>query len=144
MEVKCPRCGKVEEITLDMVAKAKPSGGEFKILVIPHGDHSLRVYFDANYKIRAVLVGAPEEAMPSGAVKNEENMAVKYSLIPCAVDGVPPSLSVDEQRVLELCDGKRSLDEIAAMLGLPRGRVNLLLQNLRRRGIVRFRQVVEL
>src|SRR5204862_5326136 len=72
---------------------------------------------------RAATEGLPPDAVPSFA--------------PVPADGAPPRFTTLQWRILAAIDGHRSIEAIAADLGLAPGAVGGVLSELVRAGVIR-------
>ena len=131
LKVKCPRCGREFTIEVDRrlleSARENPSG--LHPVALPHEDHVLIAYIDENGNLRRL------EAFPS--VRTEAPPSEpEYIPVP-RPRGLMPDLKrlrPEELRVLVFCDGKRTLREIAAMLGMRYETVKVIVTKLHAQG----------
>ena len=130
MRVSCPRCGRSEdvEITPELKSKARESPARAAILAIDHGDHTLVLMVTESGEIASVEVASKVERGRSVIDR------LKVRPIPSRSPPSLDDLERDEWRVFALCDGRRTADEIAMILGMPEGMVRLILEALKARG----------
>lgn len=127
-KVKCPRCGGtiVVGITDDIIDTARRSPSGVAAVIVPHAGRRAVVYVDGDGNIRGVTCAPAEE---EGVLETVREVPVPSTR--------PPDvrrLSREEWRFLALCDGRRSLREIAGLLGIPYQRARLIAEKLRSEG----------
>ncbi len=129
--VKCPRCNQEVEVDIsrEIVEQASSSPAGVTAVVVPHGDHQIIVYVDKNGGIRGV----------EAAVRPTVSLINTLREVPVPAELTPDvsALTKEELRVLVMCDGKRSLREIAELLGMPFSRVRLIAERLRALGYLK-------
>jgi len=129
--VKCPRCNQEVEVDIsrEIVEQASSSPAGVTAVVVPHGDHQIIVYVDKNGSVRGV----------EAAVRPAVSLINTLREVPVPAESTPDvsALTKEELRVLVMCDGKRSLREIAELLGMPFPRVRLIAERLRALGYLK-------
>jgi len=129
--VKCPRCNQEVEVDIsrEIVEQASSSPAGVTAVVVPHGDHQIIVYVDKNGGIRGV----------EAAVRPAVSLINTLREVPVPAELTPDvsALTKEELRVLVMCDGKRSLREIAELLGMPFPQVRLIAERLRALGYLK-------
>ncbi len=129
--VKCPCCGEelVVPITTELLEEASRSPTGVAAVVLSHGKERVVVYVDGDGEVQgASCAGTEREAVI------EE---IREVPVPSGKKPDPRKLSEEEWRFLALCDGKRSLREIAGLLGITYQEARLLAEKMRSRGYLR-------
>jgi len=125
---KCPHCGApiVVDITDDIIEAASKSPSGVTAVIVPHAGKRAIVYVDAEGNVRGVTCTEAEE----------KTVVEEFREIPIPSQNPPDprKLSRDEWKFLALCDGRRSIREIAGLLGISFQEARLLAERLRSRG----------
>ncbi len=133
MRVRCPVCGRVEDLKPDeeTVRRASSSPSGVTAVVINHGDHAMIAYVDPDGKVRSVESARVSEV--------GGDLMARIREVPVPGGGRPDisALSEQEWRFLALCDGERTIREIAALLGIPVGRARIMAERLRAGGYLK-------
>ena len=133
--VRCPRCGRVEELGGGLLAEAARRAGRTGVyaLAFRHVGHVLLVFVDRNGDVRGVEVGDVAE--------REEPLFAVFDLlpVPAPLGEAPPlrRLSRVELAVLSMCDGETTVREIADKLYMPYGQVKAVVEKLLAEGYLR-------
>jgi len=135
VQVKCKRCGDIVNIPIDdeILSRAEKSPSGLTGVSVIHGDHIVLAYVDSHGNIRSIEV--------VDAVKRTISYT-RMKRIPIPKDkteGLPSLdlLSPIEWRILAFCDGKRSIGEIADLVGMHYFDVKLILEKLYQKGYIK-------
>ncbi|MHA1730530.1 MAG: hypothetical protein ACTSU5_01230 [Promethearchaeota archaeon] len=100
-------------------------------------EHTVAVYIDKNYNVRGVKCffgDAPSSSEVGGA----------GAKIPIVVKKIPPMsvhlgmLSPDEYKVLQICDGNNTLEQVAEIADKTMSELEEMMERLRDKGLVQI------
>lgn len=97
-------------------------------------EHSVMVYIDAHLDVRGVRTFFGRQ------ISSEE--LEKGAKIPIVVKEIPPMsvhlgmLSPEEYKILQVCDGNNTLDDVSEISGMGVDRLEKMMQKLRDKGLV--------
>ncbi len=112
-------------------------------IVVTHGDpeHAITLFVDKEYRLRAIsgsnIVERAEEAKAA-----RKPLTRRFVPVPMKGQVDLDDLNSFQIQVLALVDGKRSVDELAQVLGVATMRVKILCEQLVRLGKIESVQVV--
>ncbi len=126
--VKCDYCGIDVEIDINDAAKKASERGIPEVLTFDHGDHLLMIFVDGE----ANTWSRTFSKKPGRVVEVEIPVPVKNEEMP-STDRLPR----EKLAILALCDGNRSIERIAGILGMPKFKVRITTAELLSKGYLK-------
>ena len=133
-KISCPKCKIIFEVDLSKVSRDALKRYGIGSLAFNHGDHVVVVYIDSSGEIRGV------ETFPVAEAKGPLILTTLTIVpVPREKKEMPPlnELEREELAILVQCDGKRSIHEIADMLGMSIGKVKNIVEKLYAKGYLK-------
>ncbi|MHA1821095.1 MAG: hypothetical protein ACTSU2_15905 [Promethearchaeota archaeon] len=100
-------------------------------------EHTLAVYIDSNYEVRGIKAYFGDSPLT-------DDVITAGTRIPVTVKDIPPMsvhlgmLSPDEYRILQLCDGNNTLEDVAKISGTSMEELENMMAKLKDKGLVKI------